>query len=87
MIQINLSRKQADSLLRGLGWRDIRGEHSNVDMREEVAAELFKQLEHKLIPPSTSAAELAVWRYENGLVESDIEKWKRKNETAEEAFE
>lgn len=79
MIQINLSEEQAKSLLRGLGWRMGSGSEAVVNIKEEVAKELFAQLEHKLMPASTSAAELAVWRHENGLNEMDIEKWKRKN--------
>lgn len=86
MITINLSRDQADSLMRGLGWRDIKGTHCNVDLRESVAAEVFRQIEHKLMPCSTAPAELAVWRHEQGFIEIEIEKWKRKHETAEEAF-
>lgn len=84
MITINLSEEQAKSLLRGMlrgmGWRMGSGRKVVVNIKEEVARELFAQLEHKLMPASTSAAELAVWRHENGLNEMDIEKWKRKNE-------
>lgn len=84
MITINLSEEQAKSLLRGMlrgmGWRMGSGRKVVVNIKEEVARELFAQLEHKLMPASTSAAELAVWRNENGLNEMDIEKWKRKNE-------
>lgn len=79
MITINLSEEQAKSLLRGLGWRMGSGSEAVVNIKEEVAKDLFAQLEHKLMPASTSAAELAVWRHENGLNEIDIEKWKRKN--------
>ena len=80
MITINLSEEQAKSLLRCLGWQMCSGNEAVVNIKEEVARELFAQLEHKLMPASTSAAELAVWRHENGLNEMDIEKWKRKNE-------
>lgn len=79
MITINLSEEQAKSLLRGLGWRMGSGSEAVVNIKDEVAKELFAQLEHKLMPASTSASELAVWRHENGLNEMDIEKWKRKN--------
>lgn len=79
MITINLSEEQAKSLLRGMGWRMGSGGESVVNIKEEVARELFAQLEHKLMPASTSAAELAVWRHENGLNEMDVEKWKSKN--------
>ena len=79
MITINLSEEQAKSLLRGMGWRMGSGGESVVNIKEEVARELFAQLEHKLMPASTSAAELAVWRNENGLNEMDVEKWKSKN--------
>ncbi|HAK2374305.1 TPA: hypothetical protein H1940_004736 [Salmonella enterica] len=71
MITINLSEEQAKSLLRSL---------AVVNIKEEAAREVFAQLEHKLMPASTSAAELAVWRHENGLNERDVERWKRKNE-------
>lgn len=82
MITINLSDKQAKSLLNSLGWRwcDDPVNHDNVTIESSVAKELFTQLEHKLTPASTSAAELAVWRHEQGLNEMEIEKWKRKNE-------
>ncbi|ANA49687.1 hypothetical protein [Salmonella phage phSE-5] len=82
MITINLSEEQAKSLLYSLGWRwcDDPKYHDNVTIESNVASELFTQLEHKLMPASTSAAELAVWRHENGLNEMDVEKWKRKNE-------
>ncbi|AWY04323.1 hypothetical protein HOT39_gp21 [Escherichia phage LL5] len=79
MIEINLSEEQAKSLLMCLGWRMGAGSEAVVNIKEEVARELFAQLEHKLMPASTSAAELAVWRHENGLNEMDVEKWKRKN--------
>lgn len=79
MITIKLSEEQAKSLLRSLGWRMGSGSEAVVNIKEEVARELFAQLEHKLMPASTSAAELAVWRHENGLNEMDVEKWKRKN--------
>lgn len=79
MIAINLSEEQAKSLLMCLGWRMGAGSEAVVNIKEEVARELFAQLEHKLMPTSTSAAELAVWRHENGLNEMDVEKWKRKN--------
>ncbi|AIX12352.1 hypothetical protein ACQ45_gp83 [Citrobacter phage Stevie] len=86
MITINLSEEQAKSLLRGLGWRMGSGSEAVVNIKDEVAKELFAQLEHKLMPASTSAAELAVWRHEQGLNEMDIEKWKRKNESLGSAF-
>lgn len=72
MIKINLSDNQARDLLNIIGW--------DCKLTKELALEIFTQLEHKLMPPSTSAAELAVWRHESGLNEMDIEKWKRKNE-------
>ena len=78
MITINLSEEQAKSLLMHLGWRMGVGSEAVVNIKEETAKELFTQLEHKLMPASTSAAELAVWRHEQGLNEMDIEKWKRK---------
>lgn len=78
MITINLSEEQAKSLLMCLGWRMGAGSVAVVNIKEETAKELFTQLEHKLMPVSTSAAELAVWRHEQGLNEMDIEKWKRK---------
>lgn len=81
MITINLSEEQAKSLLDSLGWRwcDDPKYHDNVTIESNVASELLLN-EHKLMPASTSAAELAVWRHENGLNEMDVEKWKRKNE-------
>lgn len=83
MIQINLSEDQAKSLLDSLGcrWCDDPKYHDNVAIESNVASELFTQLEQQLMPRSTSAAELAVWRHENGLNEMDVEKWKRKHET------
>lgn len=88
MITINLSDKQAKSLLDSLGWRwcDDPAHHDNVTIESTVADELFKQLEQQLSPRSTAPAELAVWRHEQGLTEMDVEKWKRKNETACDAF-
>lgn len=82
MITINLSEEQAKSLLDSLGWRwcDDPANHDNVTIESGVAQELFTQLEHKLMPASTRAAELSVWRHEQGLNEMEIEKWKRKNE-------
>lgn len=80
MITINLSEEQAKSLLSSLGWRYGSGEYDRLVVKSDVAKEVFIQLEHKLMPASTSAAELAVWRHENGLNEMDVEKWKRKNE-------
>ncbi|VUF55249.1 Phage protein [Escherichia phage Stevie_ev116] len=82
MITINLSEEQAKSLLDSFGWRwcDDPKYHDNVTIESNVASELFTQLEQQLMPRSTSAAELAVWRHENGLNEMDVEKWKRKNE-------
>lgn len=85
MITINLSEHQARLLLAGLGWRENNEVTASLKVARSVCDELFVQLEHKLMPSSTSAAELAVWRHENGFVEMEIEKWKRKNETAEEA--
>lgn len=81
MIQINLSEEQAKSLLNSMGWRWVGGKDDQVNIGREVAKELFTQLEQQLMPRSTSAAELAVWRHENGLNEMDVEKWKRKHET------
>lgn len=72
MITINLSEKQARDLLNCVGWDSKLPEH--------LTLELFRQLEHKLTPVSTSAAELAVWKHESGLNEMAVEKWKRKNE-------
>lgn len=80
MITINLSEEQAKSLFRSMGWRMGIGSEAVVNIKEEVASELFTQLEQQLMPRSTSAAELAAWRHENGLNEMDVEKWKRKNE-------
>ena len=81
MIQINLSEEQAKSLLNSLGWRYGSGEYERLDVKSEVAKEVFIQLEQQLMPRSTSAAELAVWRHENGLNEMDVEKWKCDHET------
>lgn len=86
MIQINLSEEQSKYLLMCLGWRMGAGSEAVVNIKEEIAKELFTQLEHKLVPASTSAAELAVWRHEQGLNEMDIEKWKRKNGSLECSF-
>ncbi|EKL2214122.1 hypothetical protein PQ125_002656 [Salmonella enterica] len=86
MIAINLSEEQAKSLLMCLGWRMGAGSEAVVNIKEETAKEIFTQLEHKLMPASTSAAELAVWRHEQGLNEMEIEKWKRKNENLGSAF-
>lgn len=88
MITINLSEEQAKSLLNSLGWRwcDDPENHDNVTIESGVAQELFTQLEHKLMPASTSAAELAVWRHEQGLNEMDVEKWRLKNESLGSAF-
>uniref|UniRef100_A0A6M5C988 Uncharacterized protein n=1 Tax=Vibrio phage Vc1 TaxID=1480731 RepID=A0A6M5C988_9CAUD len=72
MITINLSEKHARELLNHVGWDSKLPEH--------LTLELFRQLEHKLTPSSTSAAELAVWRHENGLTEMEVERWKRKHE-------
>ena len=85
MITINLSEKQAKSLLNSLGWRwcDDPANHDNVTIESDVSDELFKQLEQQLTPRSTSAAELAVWRHESGLTEMEVERWKRKNETVD----
>ncbi|QPX76347.1 hypothetical protein ZEROTOHERO_82 [Citrobacter phage vB_CfrD_ZerotoHero] len=79
MIKINLSEEQAKSLLNSLGWRYGSCEYERLDVKSDVAKEVFIQLEQQLMPRSTSAAELAVWRHENGLNEMDVEKWKRKN--------
>lgn len=86
MIAINLSEEQAKSLLNSLGWRYGSGEYERLDVKSDVAKEVFIQLEQQLMPASTSAAELAVWRHEQGLNEMDIEKWKRKNESLGSAF-
>lgn len=75
MITINLSEKQARDLLNCVGWDSKLPEH--------LTLELFRQLEHKLMPVSTGAAELAVWRHESGLTEMEVERWKRKNETVD----
>lgn len=71
MITINLSDKDARELLNAVGWRE--------PIPASIETEMFIQLEQQLTPRSTGAAELAVWRHEQGLTEMDVEKWKRKN--------
>ncbi|EDV3179118.1 hypothetical protein CSP48_004031 [Salmonella enterica subsp. arizonae] len=83
MITINLSDEQAKSMLNSLYFRFVCDGVDSLTIDGNVAKELFTQLEHKIMPASTSAAELSAWRYDQGLVEMDIEKWKRKNETPE----
>lgn len=86
MIAINLSEEQAKSLLNSMGWRYGSGEYERLDVKSDVAKEVFIQLEQQLMPRSTSASELAVWRHEQGLNEMDVEKWMRKNESLGSAF-
>lgn len=81
MITINLSERQARLLLVGLGYRENNEVTASLKVARSVCDELFTQIEQQLMPRSTSAAELAVWRHENGLNEMDVEKWKRKHET------
>lgn len=48
MIQINLSDEQAKRLLSALGWRVSGGNLSCVMVSEEVAKEVFIQLENQV---------------------------------------
>ncbi|WBF80838.1 hypothetical protein DDONNNOJ_00015 [Citrobacter phage BSwS KMM3] len=45
MIAINLSEEQAKSLLNSLGWRYGSGEYERLDVKSDVAKEVFIQLE------------------------------------------
>ena len=72
MITINLSEKQARELLDATGWERM--------MPKEVQTEIFRQLEHKLIPNSSNSAEIAVFMHEAGYRAKAVEDWKRKNE-------
>lgn len=75
MITINLSDEQAKKLTDNY----VRGMPNLLDVENEI----FTQLEQQLTPRPTSAAELAVWRHENGYIEKDVEQWKRKYEVME----
>lgn len=88
MIQINLSEKQAKSLLKSLGWRwcDDSSIHDNVTIESDVSKEIFSQLEHALYPAPTCAAELATFKHHSGQRERSVEDWNRKNESMESAF-
>jgi hypothetical protein len=79
MIQINLSEEQARLMLDAFGWRDGLGEKSKIRLNEEVAAEVFRQLEHAFDPAGTEQAETAAWFGENGYHARQIEEWKRNN--------
>lgn len=72
MITINLSESQARDLLDAIGWEKM--------MPKNVETEIFRQLEHKLIPNSSNSAELAVFMHEAGYRDKAVEEWKRKNE-------
>ena len=72
MITINLSEKQARELLDATGLERM--------MSKEVQMEIFRQLEHKLIPNSSNSAELAVFMHEAGYRAKAVEDWKRKYE-------
>ena len=72
MIQINLSEKQARELLEATGWGNQIPRH--------IEVEIFRQLEHKLMPPSTNAAELAVFKHEAGYTGQAVEGWKLAND-------
>lgn len=85
MITINLSEEQARIMLAAFGWRDDDGIQATVKIPETVAREVFSQLEHAFEPPGTEQAETAAWFGENGYRDQQIEDWKRKNETAEDA--
>ena len=75
MITINLSDEQARKLLAATGWND--------PIQNDLAREIFIQLENKLTPPSNEQAAIAAWRAENGHTAEVIENWKRKHETME----
>lgn len=75
MITINLSDEQARKLLAATGWND--------PIPNDVAREIFIQLENKLTPPGNEQAAIAAWRAENGYTAEVIENWKRKHETME----
>ena len=47
MIQINLSDEQAKRLLKAVGWRDTGGSISCIVVSEEIAKEVFTQLENQ----------------------------------------
>lgn len=85
MITINLSEEQARIMLAAFGWRDDDGIQATVKIPEPVAREVFLQIEHAFVPVGTEQAETAAWFGENGYREQQIEDWKRKNETYEEA--
>lgn len=85
MIQINLSKEQARLMLAGFGWREGAGFESTIKLSENVAAEVFRQLEHAFDPAGTEQAETAAWFGENGYHARQVEEWKRNNETAEDA--
>lgn len=85
MIQINLSEEQAKELLRAFGWRSVHGSQAIAGIREDVAKDIFIQLENKFMPTGFNKAEFAKWKGENGINDSIIEKWRRDNETAEES--
>lgn len=83
MITINLSDEQAKSLLNSMGWRFVCGDVSCANIDEKVASEIFTQLENRLMPPPTEAAEVAVWKHESGVNAKTVEYWKRKHEVME----
>ncbi|UGO55914.1 hypothetical protein JLBYU41_28 [Escherichia phage JLBYU41] len=85
MITINLSEQQARIMLAAFGWRDDDGIQATVKIPDTVAREVFNQLEHAFVPVGTDQAETAAWFGENGYRDQQVENWKRKNETAEEA--
>lgn len=86
MITINLSREQARLMLAGFGWREGMGYQSTIKLSENVAAEVFRQLERAFEPSGHSQAETAAWFGEQGRSARLVEEWKRKNETAEGTF-
>lgn len=84
MITINLSEEQAKELLTSFGWRVINfGSCDVLNLNHEIAHEIFVQLENKLTPASTEAANLAAWRAEAGYTAKAVEDWKRKHEAME----
>lgn len=85
MITINLSEQQARIMLAAFGWRDNDGIQATVKIYEPVAREVFRQLENAFDPAGTEQAETAAWLGENGYRDQQIEDWKRKSETAEDA--
>lgn len=86
MITVNLSEEQARIMLAAFGWRDSNGFQSAIKLDEQVACEVFRQLEHAFDPAGTEQAETAAWFGENGYRDKQIEDWKRKNESMESAF-